>query len=63
MFVLLQKTPHGWTDSIGDTANANQWVTEDAATAAAADLDQVWGTTSEWRIVDEDRLSSYDLVA
>jgi hypothetical protein len=65
MFALLLETRHGWTDNIGHNApaNANQWPTEAAAMAAAAELDQAWGTTSQWRVVDEDRLSSYDLVA
>lgn len=63
MLTLLRKTRHGWTDFIGDAANANQWSTEAEALAAATELDQAGGTASEWRVVDEDRLSSYDLVA
>ena len=65
MFVLLLKTRHGWTDNIGScaSADANQWPTEDAALAAAAEINQVMGTIGEWRVVEKDRLSSYDLVA
>lgn len=65
MFTLLLKNDYGWTDSLGhcEDRSLNQWPTEEDALAAAAELDQIWGTTSVWRVVSTDDLKHYDLIA
>ena len=60
-FTLLLRRPAGWTDCLGD--GANQFQAADQAQSASAELDAVWGTTSEWKIVESSDLASYELIS
>lgn len=59
-FALLLHTPHGWTDRIGDQQTL--FDTEADARDASIELDDVWATASEWKIIPASELSNYDLV-
>jgi len=68
MYTLHLKTRTGWTDILGHGVDigANQWPTEAAAEAAAADLRAVGigdRPGDEWRIVHVDDLGNYELTA
>jgi len=68
MFTLLLKTTVGYTDVLGHGVDIgdNQWATEAAAEAAAADLRAVGigdRPGDEWRVVRIDDLGSYELIA
>jgi hypothetical protein len=64
MFVLLMRTPEGWTDALGNNApaDANRWPTEADAMAAAVDLEAI-GMVGPWRAVPVDEIGNYDLIA
>jgi hypothetical protein len=59
-FTLLLKTPHGWTDGLGCN---NEWPSEADALAGAQELDKVWGTSSEWKVVPSNELHLFELIA
>lgn len=60
-FTLLLKTATGWTDVIGD--QRAEFDTEDQARDASIELDDLWATASEWKIVPTSELGNYDLEA
>lgn len=59
-FTLLRLTNHGWTDQHGDASA--EFPTEDAARDASIELDDVWATASEWKILPTAELGNYELV-
>lgn len=68
MFTLLLRTATGYTDILGHGVDIgdNQWATEAAAEAAAADLRAVGigdRPDDEWRVINVEDLGSYELTA
>jgi hypothetical protein len=62
-YTILLRTPHGWTDNLGNCpADANRWATTEAAQSAISELHAV-GITGEMKPVHLDDLGSYDLIA
>jgi hypothetical protein len=61
MYTLLRKTQCGWTDYNG--SSSSEFETQKAAQIASDELDMIWGTTSEWKIVPTKIVNFYNLVS